>query len=109
MEHLMNIRFVLGLCIAIWIGPAWSANYPLGTMTCDDIGKFAQQVMKDKKAGRSKDEALAALETRTYGDPVEKNNLTDIVTILYGNMGRNLGESSAGAVMRTDCETGRTK
>lgn len=97
------------LCIALISTVATAADYPLGTMTCDDIGKFASEVMQEKKAGRSKDEALAALETRKYGDPVEKQNLTDVVNILYGNLGKNLGVSSAGAVMRTDCETGRTK
>jgi hypothetical protein len=86
---------------------AFAANYPLGTMTCDDIGAFASQVMAAKKAGRTLEEALAALDERTYGDPVEKRNLTDIVHILYGNLGRNLGVESAGKVMKTDCETGR--
>lgn len=105
----MKTRYGLLLCIAIASSPTLAADYPLGTMTCDDIGKFASEVMKEKKAGRSMDDALAALETRTYGDPVEKRNMTDIVNILYGNLGKNLSESSAGAVMRTDCETGRKK
>lgn len=86
-----------------------AANYPLGTMTCDDMGAFASEVMAAKKAGRTKEEALAALEDRKYGDPVERKNLTDVVYILYGNLGRNLGVQSAGAVIRTDCETGRPK
>jgi len=86
---------------------AAAADYPLGTMTCTDIGAFASEVMAAKKAGRSKEDALAALETRTYGDPVEKGNLSDVVQILYGNLGRNLGVQSAGAVLKTDCESGR--
>lgn len=90
-------------------GAALAADYPLGTMTCDDIGRFASETMAAKKAGRSKDDALAALDTRTYGDPVERRNLEDVVHILYGNLGRNLGVQSAGAVMRTDCESGRKK
>jgi hypothetical protein len=88
---------------------ACAADYPLGTLTCDDMGKFASEAMAAKKAGRSKEEALAALETRTYGDPVEKTNFTDVLYILYGNLGRNLGVASAGAVIRTDCESGRKK
>ncbi len=86
---------------------AAAADYPLGTMTCADIGTFASETMAAKKAGRSKEDALAALETRTYGDPVEKRNLADVVDILYGNLGRNLGVQSAGAVLKTDCESGR--
>jgi hypothetical protein len=86
---------------------AAAANYPLGTMTCDDIGRFASETMAAKKAGRSREDALAALETRSYGDPVEKSNLADVIEILYGNLGRNLGVQSAGAVLKKDCETGR--
>jgi hypothetical protein len=85
-----------------------AADYPLGTMTCADIGAFASETMAAKKAGRPKEDALAALDARSYGDPVEKRNLADVVEILYGNLGRNLGVQSAGAVLRTDCETGRT-
>lgn len=86
---------------------AIAADYPLGTMTCEDIGRFASETMAAKKAGRSREDALAALETRSYGDPVEKRNLADVVEILYGNLGRNLGVQSAGAVLKKDCETGR--
>ena len=49
------------------------------------------------------------LPIRAYGDPVEKQTLADVVGVLYGNLGRNLGVQSAGAVMKTDCETGRSK
>jgi hypothetical protein len=88
---------------------AVAADYPLGTMTCADIGAFASETMAAKKAGRTKEDALAALETRTYGDPVEKRNLADVIDIMYGNLGRNLGVQSAGAVMKTDCESGRSQ
>lgn len=101
-------QLLISLLLAVGT-EACAADYPLGTLTCDDMGKFASEVMAAKKEGRSKEDALAALETRTYGDPVEKTNLTDVVYILYGNLGRNLGVASAGAVIRTDCEMGRKK
>ncbi len=107
-----RVRFLLssiGAALLLGAPPVPAANYPLGTMTCDDIGAFASEVMAAKKEGRSKEDALAALEQRKYGDPVEKKNLTDVVEILYGNLGRNLGVKSAGAVLKTDCETGRPK
>jgi hypothetical protein len=63
--------------------------------------------MTARKAGQSKEDALAALETRTYGDPVEKSNFIDVIEILHGNRGRNLGVQSAGAVIRGDCTMGR--
>jgi hypothetical protein len=101
------MRFTLAALLCACSLTSIAADYPLGTMTCEDIGAFASEVMAAKKGGRSKDDALAALETRSYGDPVEKRNLADVVEILYGNLGRNLGVQSAGAVLKTDCETGR--
>ena len=86
---------------------ALAAPYPLGTMTCVDIGQFASEAMGWRKEGQSRDRALAALETRTYNDPVEKKNLTTIVDLVFGSYGRNWSVESAGTVMRTDCETGR--
>lgn len=105
----MRHRFLrlLATPILLSAGFAMAADYPLGTMTCDDIGTFASEVMAAKKQGRSLDDALATLETRAYGDPVEKKNLVDVVNILYGNLGRNLGVKVAGAVMKQDCESGR--
>ncbi len=102
MKHL----FAALLCVLAKC--AFAADYPLGTMSCADMGAFASETMAAKKAGRTKDDALAALETRTFGDPVEKRNLADVIDILYGNLGRNLGVQSAGAVIKTDCESGRT-
>jgi len=101
------MRHLLAALLCISAQGVLAADYPLGTMTCADIGAFASETMAAKKAGRTKEDALAGLETRTYGDPVEKRNLTDVVEILYGNLGRNLGVQSAGAVMKTDCESGR--
>jgi hypothetical protein len=86
---------------------AMAAPYPLGTMTCADIGQFASEAMSWRKEGQSRDQALAALEQRTYNDPVEKKNLTVIVDLVFGSYGRNWSVESAGTVMRTDCETGR--
>ncbi len=101
------MKHLLAVLVFALARSAAAADYPLGTMTCADIGAFASEVMAAKKSGRSKEDALAALESRSYGDPVEKSNLTDVVEIMYGNLGRNLGVQSAGVVMKTDCETGR--
>lgn len=84
-----------------------AGNYPLGTMTCDDIGKFASEAQAWRVAGKSRDDAIAALETRTYGDPVEKKNLLIIVDLVFGSYGRNWSVESAGNVMRSDCLKGR--
>ena len=99
------LRFLLLGLLAISTGAP--AAYPLGTMTCDDIASFASEAMSWRKEGRTRDQALAALENRTYNDAVEKKNLTAIVDLVFGSYGRNWTVESAGNVMRTDCMTGR--
>jgi len=87
--------------------PALAAPYPLGTMTCEDIGRFASEAMRWRKEGQSRDQALAAVEARSYNDPVEKKNLLTVVDLVFGSYGRNWTIESAGNILRTDCETGR--
>ncbi|HZP94660.1 MAG TPA: hypothetical protein VFB20_17520 [Burkholderiales bacterium] len=86
---------------------AQAAPYPLGTMTCDDIGAFASEAMGWRKAGVPREQAMARLDQRQYGDPVEKKNLIAVVDLVYGPYGRNWGVESAGNVLKTDCMTGR--
>ena len=101
----MSRLFLIGL-LSLSAG-AMATPYPLGTMTCADIGQFASEAMSWRKEGQSRYQALAALEQRTYNDPVEKKNLTTIVDLVFGSYGRNWSVESAGNVLRTDCETGR--
>ena len=101
----MSRLFLIGLLT--FSAGAMAAPYPLGTMTCANIGQFASEAMSWRKEGQSRDQALAALERRTYNDPVEKKNLTTIVDLVFGSYGRNWSVESAGNVLRTDCETGR--
>ena len=98
---------ILGFALLVCSSAALAAPYPLGSMTCADIGAFASEAMSWRKQGQSRDQALAALEKRTYNDPVEKKNLTTIVDLVFGSYGRSWSVESAGNVMRTDCETGR--
>ena len=98
---------LLGFALLVCSSAALAAPYPLGSMTCADIGAFASEAMSWRKQGQSRDQALAALEKRTYDDPVEKKNLTTIVDLVFGSYGRSWSVESAGNVMRTDCETGR--
>jgi hypothetical protein len=102
----MSRLFLIGF-LALLCAGATAAPYPLGSMTCADIGKFASEAMGWRKEGQSREQALAALEKRSYNDPVEKKNLTTIVDLVYGSYGRSWSVESAGNVMRTDCETGR--
>jgi hypothetical protein len=102
------MRAMLLLVLVILAGgPAAAAPYPLGTMTCADIGAFASEAMAWRKQGRSREQAVAELEKRAYGDPVEKKNLLAVLDMVFGSYGRNWTVESAGNVMRKDCETGR--
>jgi hypothetical protein len=100
-------KLLLIALLALLAPAAGAAPYPLGTMTCDDIGKFASEAMQWRLDGRTRDQALAELEKRTYGDPVEKKNLQQIVHLVFGGYGRNWSVESAGNIMRQDCNTGR--
>ena len=86
---------------------AQAAPYPLGTMTCDDIGAFASEAMTWRKSDVTYDDAKMRLEKIEYGDPVEKKNLTIVLAYVYGNYGNNWTVESAGNVMRSDCLRGR--
>lgn len=101
MRALFSAFILVGTCAAN------AAPYPLGTMTCDDIGAFASEAMAWRKSGIPKTVALERLEIRDYGDPVEKKNLTVIVGLVYGSYGNNWSVESAGGVMRGDCLQGR--
>jgi hypothetical protein len=102
-ESFFMLRFLLLGLLSISIGA--QAAYPLGTMTCDDIASFASEAMSWRKDGQTREQALAALEERTYNDPVEKKNLAAIVDLVFGSYGNNWTVESAGNVMRTDCMT----
>jgi len=101
------LKFLLPAAFLVAATAADAAPYPLGTMTCDDIGNFASEAMGWRKEGRSRDQALAELEKRTYNDPVEKKNLLAVTDLVFGSYGRNWTVESAGNVMRKDCMTGR--
>lgn len=97
----------LALALAIATCAVQAAPYPLGTMTCDDIGAFASEAMGWRKARVTYEEAKMKLEQRDYGDPVEKKNLSIILGYVYGSYGNNWTVESAGNVMRSDCRKGR--
>ncbi|HUU71687.1 MAG TPA: hypothetical protein VMW70_03615 [Burkholderiales bacterium] len=101
------MKHLLLLTLAIATFGARAAPYPLGTMTCDDIGAFASEAMTWRKSHVSYDEAKIKLDERDYGDPVERKNLDIILDLVYGNYGNNWTVVSAGNVMRSDCRKGR--
>lgn len=97
---LLSILFSAGTSV-------FAAPYPLGTMTCADVGKFASEAMAWREQGIKKDEALAKLEARNFNDPVEKQNLEGVLRMVYGRYGDSWTQESAANVIRSDCQTGR--
>ena len=91
-------------CLCI---PVIAAPYPLGTMTCSDMGRFASEAMRWRENGMKRDEAYAQLDARTYNDPVEKKNMEMVVRMVFGSYGKAWTIESAGNAIRSDCETGR--
>jgi hypothetical protein len=100
-------RLLTAFCLALACGGAAAGNYPLGTMTCDDIGAFASESMGWRKSGMTREQALAELDKRSFNDPVEKKNLLAVLDLVFGSYGRSWTVESAGNIMRTDCKTGR--
>ncbi len=86
---------------------AMAAPYPLGTLTCRDMGAFASQAMQWRESGVTREQALARLDEREYGDPVERKNLALVLRMVFGRYGNSWTVESAGNVIRSDCETGR--
>lgn len=102
---LLSSLSLVGLFLA---HPVSAAPYPLGTMTCDDIGAFASEAMRWRKEEMiTYENAMSRLDERTFADPVEKKNLSIVVDYVFGNYGRNWNVESAGNVFRSDCEKGR--
>ena len=104
--HKVPLLFAI---IGLFFGfSAIAEPYPLGTMTCADIGEFASEAMRWRKEEViTYDEAMVRLDERTFADPVEKKNLSVILGYVFGNYGRNWNVESAGNVFRSDCEKGR--
>ncbi len=101
------MRLIFWLLLTLLTCQAIAAPYPLGTMTCDNIGAFASEAMTWRKSQVSYEEDKIRVENREYGDPVEKKNLATILGFVYGNYGNNWSVEAAGNVMRSDCRKGR--
>ncbi len=104
MKRLLPLWLCLPLCLPL---AAVAAPYPLGTLSCKDMGDFASQAMQWRESGVTREQALVKLDERAYGDPVEKKNLELVLRMVYGRYGNSWTVESAGNVIRSDCETGR--
>ncbi len=109
MRRLSALLPLQALLVLLVLQPiaALAAPYPLGTLTCRDMGAFASEAMRWREDGITREQAIARLDERKFGDPVERKNLDDVVRMVFGRYGNSWTVESAGNVIRADCETGR--
>jgi len=86
---------------------AFAGTYPLGDMTCPEIGQFASKAMQWREDGVTPKEAVQRLEKLRPDGSVEKKNLLMVLSLVYGGYGDSWTVKSAGDAMRIDCQTGR--
>ena len=90
------------------VAPVHASPYPLGSMTCNDIGAFATQAMQWREDGVSFKDAKTRLDAlRPEEESVEKKNMRMVMEIVFGGYGDSWTVESAGNIMRVDCESGR--
>jgi hypothetical protein len=98
----------LGLCLGMALmTPTHAGNYPLGSMTCEDIGRFASEGMRWREQGLTPREAMARLQQLQPEGSVEFKNMRTVLMLIWGGYGDAWTVESAGDTMRKDCEAGR--
>lgn len=97
----------LTVCLLFGVTQAQASPYPLGSMTCDDIGAFASQAMQWREDGVPLKDARTRLDGLRAEESVEKKNMRAVMEIVYGGHGDSWTVESAGNIMRVDCESGR--
>ncbi len=98
----IGASLLLAVCVS-----ASAAPYPLGTMTCADMGRFASEAQGWRDSGMKREEAFERLDSRSFNDPVEKKNMERVLAMVFGSYGKAWTVESAGNAIRSDCETGR--
>jgi hypothetical protein len=97
--------FIMGmLCVCPQV---FAGTYPLGSMTCDDIGRFASEAMQWRESGLPPKEARQRLDQLKPEISVEKKNMLTVLSLVYGGYGDSWTIESAGHAMQKDCETDR--
>jgi hypothetical protein len=91
----------------MFAAPAFAGNYPLGTLSCDDIGLYAKELVIGMDAKKPKEAALQELTARKFNDPVEQQALTEVLNVMYSDFGKSLYPDVAYGMMKYDCEKGR--
>jgi beta-glucanase (GH16 family) len=102
-----NSVYVFVYSVLCSVTLAQASPYPLGNMSCEDIGAFASQAMQWREDGVHYKEAKTRLDGLKPDESVEKKNMRMLIQLVYGSYGDNWTVESAGTTMKMDCESGR--
>ena len=103
----IGVKISVVLLLAASSASVSAAPYPLGTMTCADMGRFASEAQGWRESGMKREDAFDKLDSRSVNDPVEKKNMERVLAMVFGSYGRSWTVESAGNAIRSDCESGR--
>ncbi len=86
-----------------------ASAYDTGSMTCDEIGRFAAAAVEGKQKSKTEKEALAGItKTVPTSFRTERHVLRDIVHQLYSApYAKHLTPDGAFAAYKADCEAGQ--
>ena len=82
----MSRLFLIGLLLLS--AGAMAAPYPLGSMTCADIGQFASEAMSWRKEGRSREQGAVRLALLTELSRVIQTHTQTVSAVLRGSLER---------------------
>ena len=73
-----------------------ASPYPLGSMSCDDIGTFATQAMQWREDGVQYKEAKTRLDALRPDESVEKKNMRVVMQLVFWKLRRQLDRGKRG-------------
>ncbi len=104
--QLLCLLCMLCLFIALPLHAA-AGPYPLGTLTCKDMGAIASRAMEWRERGMTLEAAMIKLAEREFAESIERTNAEAVLRLVFGRYGNAWTVESAGNAIRSDCETGR--
>lgn len=109
MHNTKKVSDSFSFLVAVLIALLWNLSgiadaYPTGSMSCDDIGNFAEATVIGKQNGQTLEQALAKVTAAAADNPTERKVLAQIVRAVYIGPLSNLSESGAKMAFAADCE-----
>jgi hypothetical protein len=107
-ERAMKSFFSTILLTLLFAQPVFA--YETGTMTCEDIGKYAETLMSEREKGQKKEVAMASIDSQEWQGEIERSNMAAIVDLIHGKVGNQLADAQAAyAVIKRDCDVSKAR